>query len=149
MVHEVFGRPAEILLVEDNLGDARLIEEALHEGEINHRLTLVCDGFEAVEFLYRQGVFGRAPRPDLILLDLGLPKLDGRELLERIKLDQYLGQIPIIILTASQAHEDYLRGELLHVDCYLTKPVDVRKFICVVRQLKKTCLLKMLLSVPC
>jgi chemotaxis family two-component system response regulator Rcp1 len=149
MNREMVGRPAEILLVEDNLGDARLFEEALREGRINHRLTLVCDGFEAMEFLRRQGVFGRAPRPDLILLDLGLPKMDGRQLLENIKSDDDLEQIPVVILTASQAHEDYLRGELLHVDCYLTKPVDLEKFVSVVRQLKRNWLLKMLLPAPC
>jgi two-component system, chemotaxis family, response regulator Rcp1 len=85
----------------------------------------------------------------MILLDLGLPKMDGRDLLEHIKADEDLQQIPMVILTASQAHEDYLRGELLHVDCYLTKPVDLDKFVSVVRQLKRSWLLKMLLAVPC
>ena len=149
MQRELVGRPAEILLVEDNLGDARLVEEALREGKINHRLTLVCDGFEATEFLQRQGVFGRAPRPDLILLDLGLPRIDGRELLEYIKSDDSLRDIPVVVMTASAAHEDYLRGEMLNVDCYLTKPVELDNFVNVVRQLKRSWLLKMMFPMPC
>lgn len=131
------GRPAEILLVEDNLGDVRLTREALAEGRIPHRLSMLFDGQEASEFLHRQGVFARAPRPDLILLDLSLPKMDGRELLANIRADEELCSIPVIVLTASAAHEDYLRAEELAVDAYLTKPVDLERFLEVVRQMKR------------
>ncbi len=131
------GRPAEILLVEDNLGDVRLTREALAEGRIPHRLSMLFDGQEASEFLHRQGVFARAPRPDLILLDLSLPKMDGRELLANIRADEELCSIPVIVLTASAAHEDYLRAEELAVDAYLTKPVDLERFLTVVRQMKR------------
>ena len=131
------GRPAEILLVEDNLGDARLTREALAEGRVPHRPSMLFDGLEASEFLHRRGVFARAPRPDLILLDLSLPKMDGRELLANIRSDEDLSSIPVIVLTASAAHEDYLRAEELAVDAYLTKPVDLERFLAVVRQMKR------------
>ena len=131
------GRPAEILLVEDNLGDARLTREALADGRVPHRLSMLFDGQEASEFLHRQGVFARAPRPDLILLDLSLPKMDGRELLANIRADEDLCSIPVIVLTASPAHEDYLRADELAVEGYLTKPVDLERFLAVVRQLKR------------
>jgi CheY-like chemotaxis protein len=124
-------------LVEDNLGDVRLTREALAEGRIPHRLSMLFDGQEASEFLHRQGVFARAPRPDLILLDLSLPKMDGRELLANIRADEELCSIPVIVLTASAAHEDYLRAEELAVDAYLTKPVDLERFLAVVRQMKR------------
>lgn len=146
MNREMVGRPVEILLVEDNLGDVRLTEEALREGHVNHRLSVVRDGYEAIEFIHQQGIFGRVPRPDMILLDLGLPKMDGRQLLDHIKADEDLQQIPVVILTASQAHEDYLRGELANVDSYMTKPVEWEKFVSVVRQLKKSWLMKTLLT---
>lgn len=127
----------EILLVEDSLADARLTIEALRAGQVKHRLTLLRDGQEAREFLHREGRFAQAPRPDLILLDLHLPGLDGRELLAEIKSDYDLTSIPVVILTGSQDQEDYLRSQLLHVDSYLTKPVDIDKFLGVVRQLRK------------
>jgi chemotaxis family two-component system response regulator Rcp1 len=146
MNREMVGRPVEILLVEDNLGDVRLTEEALREGHVNHRLSVVRDGHEAIEFIHQQGIFCRVPRPDMILLDLGLPKMDGRQLLDHIKADEDLQQIPVVILTASQAHEDYLRGELANVDSYMTKPVEWEKFVSVVRQLKKSWLMKTLLT---
>ena len=131
------GRPMEILLVEDNLTDARLTIEALKAGGVKHRLTLVWDGTEALEFLYQEGRFARAPRPDLILLDLTLPKTDGREVLTQIKSDYELKEIPVVILTASRTHEDILRTQLLHAEAYITKPLDLDKFLAVVRQLRE------------
>jgi len=137
MSRETIGRPMEILLVEDNLSDARLTIEGLREGKVKHRLTLVVDGEEAMQFLNRDGKFARAPRPDLVLLDLELPKKDGREVLAEIRQSPELQNIPVVILTASKVHEDILRSEMLQVDSYITKPVDIDKFIAVVRQLKK------------
>ncbi|MCA9148266.1 MAG: response regulator [Planctomycetales bacterium] len=136
MNQETVGRPMEILLVEDSLTDARLAIAALRQGEIKHRLTLVRDGSEATEFLERRGVFSRAPRPDLILLDLQLPKRDGRDLLTVVREHDELKAIPVVILTSSKAHEDIVRGELLQVDGYLPKPLDVAEFVRLVRQLK-------------
>ena len=133
---EVVGRPMEILLVEDSLVDARLTIEALRRGGIKHRLTIIRDGQEAMEFLHQQGHFARAPRPDLILLDLQLPKKDGRDVLAEVKADLDLQSIPVVILSASQAHEDLLRSELLRVEGYMVKPIDLVKFVQLVRQLK-------------
>ena len=133
---EVVGRPMEILLVEDSLVDARLTMEALRRGGIKHRLTIVRDGEEAMQFLHQEDRFARAPRPDLILLDLQLPKKDGREVLDEVKVDLNLQSIPVVILSASQAHEDLLRGEMLRVEGYMVKPVDLDKFMQLVRQLK-------------
>lgn len=136
MNQEVVGRPMEILLVEDSLVDARLAIEALKRGDIKHRLTLVRDGEEALEFLQRTGRFLRVPRPDLVLLDLHLPKLDGREVLAAIRSDSDLKQVPVVVLTASEAHEDLIRSELLQVDAYMVKPVDLKKFVELVRKFK-------------
>ncbi len=136
MNQETVGRPMEILLIEDSLSDARLAIEALRAGEIKHRLSLVRDGSEAMEFLERHKMFVRAPRPDLILLDLQLPKRNGRDLLSFIRDHEGLKHIPVVILTASEAHEDVVRTEALQVDGYLVKPVDVAKFIALVRQLR-------------
>jgi CheY-like chemotaxis protein len=136
MNSETVGRPMEILLVEDSLTDARLAIEALRTGDIKHRLTLVRDGQEAMDFLERRHMFARAPRPDLILLDLQLPKCDGRDVLTFVRDHRDLKQIPVVILTSSKAHEDIVRSELLQVDGFLTKPVDVEQFITLVRQLK-------------
>ena len=136
MSNAAFGRPMEVLLVEDSLTDARLTIGALQRGMSQHRLTLVRDGAEAVEFLRQDGVFARAPRPDLILLDLFLPKKDGLEVLSEIKADYDLKDIPVVILTSSEAQEDRSRCELLHVDSYITKPVNVEKFLAVVKKLK-------------
>jgi CheY-like chemotaxis protein len=136
MKPETVGRPMEILLVEDSLTDARLAIEALKHGNIKHRLTLVRDGAEAMAFLERRGMFVRAPRPDLILLDLQLPKLDGREVLGAVRGEEDLKAIPVVILTASQAHADIVRSELLQVDGYLVKPLDVDEFVFLVRQLR-------------
>jgi two-component system, chemotaxis family, response regulator Rcp1 len=137
MSSDAVGRPMEILLVEDNLADARLAIEALKDGRIKHRMTLVRDGIEAMKFLQQEGIFSRAPRPDLILLDLELPKKDGRQVLVEVKQDYDLKNIPVVILTASKAHEDLLRSQLLHVEGYMTKPVDLGKFLDLVRQLKR------------
>lgn len=134
---ELIGRPMEILLVEDNLLDARITIENLKKGTIKHRLTLVRDGAEAMEFLSREGRFARAPRPDLILLDLELPKKDGREVLAEVKADYSLMDIPLVILSSSDAPEDIERGQLLHVDAYMTKPVNSEKFLAVVKKLKR------------
>ncbi len=137
MSTQTIGRPMEILLVEDGLVDARVTIAALKKGQIQHRLTLIRDGQEALEFLRHQGMFARAPRPDLILLDLSLPKLDGRELLSQIKSDAELKSIPVVIMTSSDDEEDRLQSESLGVDSFITKPIDMEKFLAVVRQLKR------------
>jgi len=134
---ETVGRPMEILLVEDDLEDAGLTIDALKQGQIQCRVSLVRDGEEALEFLGRRGKYARAPRPDLILLDLNLPKLNGREVLRNIKVDDELGRIPVIVLTVSQTHEKILKSEGLHVESYLTKPFDVGRFIAVVKSLRR------------
>src|SRR5581483_7950447 len=131
MSNALVGRPMEILLVEDSLVDARFTIGALEKSAVKHRLTLVRDGVEALEFLRKEGRFARAPRPDLILLDLELPRKDGREVLSEVKEDYDLKSIPIVILTASNAPEDVARGELLHVESYLTKPVNYDHFLSV------------------
>jgi len=127
--------PIEILLVEDNPGDERLTREALKEGKVYHKLHWAKDGVEAMDFLYRRGKFKDAPRPDIILLDLNLPKKDGREVLQDIKADETLKRIPVVVLTTSKAEEDVLRSYNLHANCYVTKPVDLEKFIVVVRSI--------------
>ena len=147
MASDTVGRPMEILLVEDSLSDARLTIEALKEGRVQHRLTYIRDGIEAVEFLFRQGKFARAPRPDVILLDLQLPCKDGREVLAELKADEQLRRIPVVILTASKDHEETVRSELLSCDSYMTKPIDMDQFIAVVKQLKRFWLADVIL--PC
>ena len=129
--------PVEILLVEDNPGDVRLTKEALKEGKVYNNLHWAKDGVEALEFLRRQGKHAKAPRPDIILLDLNLPKKDGREVLSVIKSDDRLKQIPVVILTTSKAEEDVLRSYDLHANCYVTKPVDLDKFITVVKSIDR------------
>jgi CheY-like chemotaxis protein len=129
--------PVEILLVEDNPGDYRLTKEALHEGKVYNNLHWAKDGVEAIEFLKRRGPFASVPRPDIILLDLNLPKKDGREVLSEIKQDSELRAIPVVILTTSQAEEDILRSYDLHANCYVTKPVDLEKFIVVVQSIDR------------
>jgi CheY-like chemotaxis protein len=136
MNRELVGRPMEILLIEDNFTDAALTIRALERGQVRHRLTLVRDGAEALEFLRRQGRFARAPRPDLILLDLNLPRIDGRELLSDLKSDDDLGSIPVVIMTGSEDYEDELRSQRLNVEGYVTKPVDMPKFLSIVKELK-------------
>jgi two-component system, chemotaxis family, response regulator Rcp1 len=129
--------PVEILLVEDNPGDHRLTKEALHEGKVYNNLHWVKDGVEAIEFLKQRGKFDKAPRPDIILLDLNLPKMDGRQVLSEIKQDPNLRAIPVVILTTSAAEEDVLRSYDLHANCYVTKPVDLEKFIVVVQSIDR------------
>lgn len=129
--------PVEILLVEDNPGDVRLTKEALREGKVYSNLHWAKDGVEALEFLRREGKYADAPRPDIILLDLNLPKKDGREVLESIKNDERFKQIPVVILTTSEAEEDVLRSYQLHANCYITKPVDLDKFIVVVQSIDR------------
>ncbi|HEX7379694.1 MAG TPA: response regulator [Pirellulales bacterium] len=135
--NQPIGRPMEILLVEDGLVDASVTIGALKKGHVQHRMTLIRDGAEAMEFLRREGKFARAPRPDLILLDLGLPKKDGREVLQEIKSDPELSGIPVVIMTSSEDEEDRVQSEILGVDSFITKPVDLEKFLAVVRQLKR------------
>jgi chemotaxis family two-component system response regulator Rcp1 len=129
--------PVEILLVEDNPGDVRLTQEALKEGKVYNNLHWAKDGVEALEFLKRQGKHANAPRPDIILLDLNLPKKDGREVLAQIKKDGALKQIPVVVLTTSEAEEDVLKSYELHANCYVTKPVDLEKFIHVVQSIDR------------
>jgi CheY-like chemotaxis protein len=133
---EEFGRPIEILLVEDNPGDIRLTKEALKEGKVKNNLKVAMDGVEAYQYLLREGEFQDAVRPDLILLDLNLPKMDGRELLEKIKEEQELRRIPVVILTTSKAEEDIVKSYDLHANCFITKPVDLDKFIVVVKSIE-------------
>ena len=127
----------EILLVEDDLEDAGLTMEALKEGDVQCRVSLVRDGEEALEFVRRQGKYRRTPQPDIILLDMQLPKLSGREVLAEIKNDGMLERVPIVVLTSSPAQRGILENEKLHVDAFLTKPVDVAEFISAVRSLRR------------
>jgi chemotaxis family two-component system response regulator Rcp1 len=126
----------EILLVEDNPADVRLTREALKEAKVRNKLHVAEDGVAAMEFLNRQGEYADAPRPDLILLDLNLPKKDGREVLEEIKQDDALKRIPVVVLTTSQAEEDIVKTYNLHANCYVTKPVDLDQFITIVRSIE-------------
>ena len=130
------AKTAEILLIEDNRGDIRLIKEAFKEKKIINRVSVVEDGEAAMAFLYREGPYAGAVRPDLILLDLNLPKKDGREVLAEIKADEDLKRIPVVILTTSRAEEDILRTYNLHANCYVTKPVDLDQFLAVVRSIE-------------
>lgn len=136
MGRETIKDVAEILLVEDNPGDVRLTIEALKENKLHVSLHVVEDGVEAMAFLNQEGDYADAPRPDLILLDLNLPKRDGRELLADIKADERLRRIPVVVLTTSQAEEDVLKTYELHANCYITKPVDLGQFIRVVQSIE-------------
>ncbi len=133
---EEIGRAAEFLLVEDNPGDVRLTKEALTESKVKNNLNVVGDGEEAMAFLRRQGKYAEAPRPDVILLDLNLPKKNGREVLEEIKADPSLKRIPVVIITSSEAEQDVLRTYDLHVNCYVNKPVDLEQFVKVVQSIE-------------
>ncbi|MDT5390515.1 MAG: hypothetical protein QOE04_4156 [Mycobacterium sp.] len=128
-------RPIDILLVEDDPGDELITREAFEHNKINNILHVARDGEEGLDFLYRRGEFSEAPRPDLILLDLNLPKYDGRQLLQQIKSDADLCSIPVVVLTTSSAEEDVLRSYKLHANAYVTKPVDVDQFMSAVRQI--------------
>ena len=129
------GTPIEVLLVEDDPGDVLMTQEAFEEHKVRNRLTVVSDGAEALSYLRCEGPYADAVRPDLILLDLNLPRRDGREVLREIKNDGDLGQIPVVVLTTSAADEDILRSYQLHANAYVTKPVDFQRFIAVIRQI--------------
>lgn len=129
------AKSIDVLLVEDDPGDTLMIREAFEDNKVRNRLTCVTDGVQALEFLRREGAHAGAPRPDLILLDLNLPRKDGREVLEEIKSDEKLKRIPVVVLTTSKAEEDVLRTYNLHANCYVTKPVDLEKFIVVVKSI--------------
>jgi chemotaxis family two-component system response regulator Rcp1 len=126
----------EILLVEDNPGDVRLTEEALKEGKVVNSLNVVPDGVEALAYLRKEGEYASAETPDLILLDLNLPKKDGREVLAEVKEDPELRMIPVVVLTTSRDEQDILKSYDLHANCYITKPVDFEQFISVVRAIE-------------
>ncbi len=129
--------PIRILLVEDNPGDVRLTVESLNQSKIRNSMNVVEDGMEAMAFLRREGKYADVPRPDLVLLDLNLPKKDGREVLEEIKTDDELKRIPVVVLTTSQAEEDILRAYGLNANCYITKPVDLEQFVKVVNSIEE------------
>jgi two-component system, chemotaxis family, response regulator Rcp1 len=130
------GRPIEILLVEDNPGDVRLTVEGLRESKVRNNLHVARDGVEAMAFLRREAQHADAARPDLILLDLNLPRMDGREVLSAIKSDARLKTIPVVVLTTSRAEQDVLRSYELQANCYITKPVDLEQFLTVVRSIE-------------
>lgn len=136
MNNKLFGTPIEILLVEDNPGDVRLTKESFKEAKVRNKLDVVEDGVEAMAFLRREGKYADAPRPDLILLDLNLPKKDGREVLGEIKTDEDLRRIPVVVLTVSKADEDILRAYNLNANCYITKPIGLEQFIKVVKTIE-------------
>jgi chemotaxis family two-component system response regulator Rcp1 len=133
---KMHGQPIEILLVEDNPGDARLAMESLKDAKVNNNLYWVQDGVQAMVFLRRQGEYSEAPRPDVVLLDLNLPKKDGREVLAEIKTDENLRRIPVVILTVSSDERDVLETYNLHANCYITKPIDLDQFIEVVKSIE-------------
>ncbi|WP_443079227.1 response regulator [Streptomyces sp. NBC_01498] len=128
-------QPVEVLLVEDDAGDELMTREAFEDNRIGNTLHVVRDGLEALDFLYQRGDHTEAPRPDLILLDLNLPKYDGRQVLEQVKSDPDLSHIPVVVLTTSAAEEDILRSYKLHANAYVTKPVDLDQFIRAIRQI--------------
>jgi two-component system, chemotaxis family, response regulator Rcp1 len=130
------GALIEILIVEDNPGDVRLAQEALRDARVRNHISVVKDGVEALAFLRRKGKYGDAPRPDLILLDLNLPRKDGREVLADIKADLDLRRIPVVILTMSQHERDVLGAYESHANCYIVKPVELEQFIAVVRSIE-------------
>jgi len=127
--------PIDVLLVEDDPGDVLMTREAFEENKVANRLAVVSDGVAALQYLRREGEFADAPRPDLVLLDLNLPRMDGREVLAEMKSDEELRKIPVVVLTTSEAEEDVLRSYSLHANAYVTKPVDFARFIEVVRQI--------------
>jgi len=130
------GIPVEILLVEDNPGDVRLAREGLSECKIRNNLHVVDDGVKAMAFLRRQDEYAKAPRPDIVLLDLNLPRKDGREVLREVKEDEKLRTIPVVVLTTSKAEEDILKSYSLHANCYVTKPMGLEQFLDVVRSIE-------------
>ncbi|AFM23775.1 response regulator [Desulfomonile tiedjei] len=129
-------KPVEILLIEDNPVDATMTKQALREGKIKVNLNVVTDGVEAIKFLKRSGMYEKTPRPDLILLDLNLPKKSGREVLQEIKSDGDLKTIPVVVLTTSKAEEDIVKSYELHANCFISKPVDLDRFTEVVKSIE-------------
>lgn len=129
-------RPVNILLIEDNPGDVRLAQEAFKEGKYNVNLEVVMDGLEAIKFLYREAPYTDVVTPDLILLDLNLPKKDGREVIQQVKSDPHLKSIPIVVLTTSNAHQDILTSYNLHVNSYINKPVDFDRFFYIIQTIE-------------
>lgn len=132
----MIGTPIEILLVEDSPGDVRLVREALKENKVHNNLHVARDGVEALDFLFQRNGFEGRPTPDLILLDLNLPRKDGKEVLAEVKADRRLRRIPVVILTTSKAEEDIVRSYELNANCYIAKPVDLEEFIKVVRSIE-------------
>lgn len=130
------NRPINILLIEDNPGDVRLTQEAFKEGKVSTNLDIVMDGVEAIKYLRKQEKYADAVTPDLILLDLNLPKRDGREVLKEVKADEHLKRIPIVILTTSNAEQDIIKSYNLHVNCYINKPVDYDKFFDIIQKIE-------------
>ena len=137
MGSQTIAKSIEILLVEDNSGDVRLTQEVLKDNKLRNNMYVAGDGVEAMMFLHREDKYADAPRPDVILLDLNLPKKDGREVLAEIKRDPNLKSIPVVILTTSNADEDIIKSYNLHANCYVTKPIDLNQFIKVVKSIKE------------
>jgi CheY-like chemotaxis protein len=129
-------RPAHVLLVEDNQDDIELTLEALKDSKVSMQIEVVTDGMAAMEFLHREGKYADKPRPDLVLLDLNLPKMDGREVLKEIRADENLTDIPVVVLTTSEDEGDILRAYKLHANCYIAKPVDFNRFTEIIRQVE-------------
>jgi two-component system, chemotaxis family, response regulator Rcp1 len=129
-------KPIEILLVEDNPGDVRLTREALKDAKVKTSLTVVNDGVAALALLRKQGAYSNAPTPDIVLLDLNLPRVNGMEVLTQIKSDESLKQIPVVVVTSSKAEEDVAKSYNLHANCYITKPIDFDQFMKMVRSIE-------------
>jgi CheY-like chemotaxis protein len=136
MYNEKVGKPIEILLVEDNAADVRLTREAFDDAKVLNNLNVVGDGVEAMAYMRREGKYGNATRPDLVLLDLNMPRKDGREVLAEVKADPDLMRIPVVILTVSKAEEDVLKSYNLHANCYISKPVNLAQFLKVVESIE-------------
>lgn len=134
-MEQFIGKPVEILLVEDNPADVRLMQEAFSESKVRNSMSVVADGVAAMSFLRREGIHGDAPRPNLILLDLNLPRKNGHEVLAEIKLDKDLRTIPVVVLTTSSAGEDILASYNLHANCHITKPADITRFFQIVNSI--------------
>ena len=134
--HLDHNKAVDILLVEDNPGDVRLAQEALKTSKVRNNLFVVEDGVEAMAFLHREGKYAGMPRPDLILLDLNLPRKTGREVLAEVKEDEFLKTIPVVILTVSRAEEDICRAYKLHANCYVTKPLDFEQFVKIIKTIE-------------
>jgi len=131
------GTPIEILLVEDSAGDVRLVQENLKESKVRNTLNVVGDGIEAMAYLRKEGKYKDTPRPDLVLLDLNLPKKDGRQVLKEMKSDENLKCIPVVVLTISKAEEDIMKSYSLHANAYISKPVDLNQFLKVVKAIEE------------